>query len=89
MPYNCSAVNSPFSDRQIWQLSYEGAFALIDSSCMPIEQLAISETVSSHIGVCPLDSILLKLNRQIIHVTINVRAENADVCTGNHVVQQR
>jgi hypothetical protein len=57
MPHNCHT----FSDRQLWQLSYKGAFTLVDSSCTAVEQLAESKDENVYIVACHFDSIQQKL----------------------------
>jgi hypothetical protein len=46
MLYKHSDVNNSFLDRQIWQLSYKGVFALVVLSCMLIEQPTKSKIVT-------------------------------------------
>jgi hypothetical protein len=57
MPHNCHT----FSDRQLWQLSYKGAFTLVDSSCTAVGQLAESKDENVYIVACHFDSIQQKL----------------------------
>jgi hypothetical protein len=61
MPHNCSPVNSPYWDRQIWQLYYKDIFAFADLSGMPIEHLPKSDAVIVYIVTWPFDLVLQNL----------------------------
>jgi hypothetical protein len=57
MPHN----RCTFSDRQLWQLSYKGAFTMVNSSCMAVEQLAELKDENVYIVTCHFDSSPQKL----------------------------
>jgi hypothetical protein len=86
MPHNDSAVNSPFWDRQMEQLSYIGMLHLL-----PLEQLGKSKVMCSH---CVLLTQFCrnwseKLNRWVLHITVRQRTENADVYISDLIAWQQ
>jgi hypothetical protein len=84
MPHNYSAVNSPSLDRQIWKFSCKGTFTLVDSSCIPIEQLAKSSAVSVNIP------FLLQLNWNGCWLIISKHSFSFQFwsCSWSHVIDQ-
>jgi hypothetical protein len=57
MPHN----RRTFSDGQLWQLRYKGAFTLVDSSCTAVAQLAESKDENVYIVACHFYSFQQKL----------------------------
>jgi hypothetical protein len=75
----------------IWQLSYTATFMSADSSCMPIEQLAKTNTVSTlspGISTQCCRNCNKQLITQIAHITIIEEVENMGVNMGNYIIKQ-
>jgi hypothetical protein len=83
MPHN----HLTFSDRQQWQLSYKGAFRLVDWSCTAIEQLAESRDENVYTVACHVDSIQHKLGiKQKKSPSTSVELKRSPIVASRHGV---